>query len=336
MSSYEGVPVIDLDAFDRASDEGRLEVARDLTRRLEDVGFLVVVGHGIAPSAFAELRESAARFFALDATEKDRHRPGVHGAPGYYPVAAGSLATTLGASGEPDLKESFTMGPLDRPGPEYLDATGASRWYPDDPWPEVDGMEESWSRLYRDLTRTAERVTAVFALGLDVEPEAFGHAFTRHTSTLSAIRYPPQPASAAGRLRASAHSDYGSLTLLHKEPTADPLEILGADGSWHPVVAPEGGLVVNIGDLLARWVNDRWVSTVHRVVAPSSPDDAPPGGSISIGYFHQPNHDAVIAPLAACVDAEHPLTGGTFVAGEHLAAKMARQHSTPPTPQPIG
>jgi isopenicillin N synthase-like dioxygenase len=95
------------------------------------------------------------------------------------------------------------------------------------------------------------------------------------------------------------------------------------DGSWSRLRPAEDVLVVNTGDLLAQWTNDRWVSTVHRVVAGSTP-------SLSLGFFHQPDADALVEALPSCVSAEHPARHAPIRAGDHLAAKMTRQHTPAP------
>ncbi len=126
-----------------------------------------------------------------------------------------------------------------------------------------------------------------------------------------------------GQLRAGAHSDYGSLTILLPEAAPGGLEILAPDGAWRPVPAIPGAFIVNIGDLMARWTNDRWVSTVHRVVNP--PADAL--GSVrrqSLAFFHQPNYDALIECIPGCAGPGRPVRHAPITSGNHRLMKVTK------------
>src|SRR5208337_5055335 len=119
-------------------------------------------------------------------------------------------------------------------------------------------------------------------------------------SMLRALNYPNQELPPeAGQMRAGAHSDYGSLTIVRQEEAPGGLEVLNEDGEWVGVEAVPGALVVNIGDLMMQWTNDLWKSTMHRVVNPPR-DKALGSRRISLVFFHQPNYDAMVSCLASC------------------------------------
>ena len=259
-TSDDELPVFDIGAFAAAAPTERAELVAGVDDALGSMGFLVLVGHGIDPAAFDDARERAREFFALDLDVKMEHLPTAAGAPGFYPVKAGSLARTMGLKRSPDLKESFTIGPVDRPPARYSRQADAYRWFPQNRWPAVDRMRESWTALYRQASVVARQLLQVFEVASDQPDGAFTDRCLNETSTLSAIHYPPQPPSHYDRARAGPHSDYGTFTMLHKAPDSDRLEILRDDGEWVAVAAPPGGLIVNIGDLMTRWVGDRWVS----------------------------------------------------------------------------
>ena len=146
----------------------------------------------------------------------------------------------------------------------------------------------------------AARIMRVFAAALGLREDFFAPFLDAPVSALRALNYPALPASPeAGRLRAGAHTDYGSLTILLPQPGSRGLEILAPGGRWVEVVAPPGAFVVNIGDLMARWTNDRWTSTLHRVVIP---EDGGLERRQSLAFFHQPNWDAEIVALDACLE----------------------------------
>ncbi len=304
------LPLIDLSAT--------AGVERVLDGHLSHTGFLVLTGHGVDPALIRQTRTMAARFFALDDDVKSSFRPVADGAPGYYPPAAGSLARTLGEDGPPDAKESFTTGPLRSCGDPAL-----ARWFPPTRWPDVPGFAATWSAYYRAMDGLAERLLALFARALDLPSDRFAATCLNPTSTLSAVHYPG--GAPGSTMRAGAHSDYGTLTILHKQPGADDLEVRTPDGRWARLRPTEDVFVVNTGDLLAQWTNDRWVSTVHRVVVPEG--RAP---SLSLGFFHQPDADALVEALPSCVSTVNPARYAPVLAGDHLVAKMTRQHATAP------
>ena len=123
------------------------------------------------------------------------------------------------------------------------------------------------------------------------------------------------------QLGMGAHTDYGIVTVLWADPVPG-LEVLGPDSAWHPVSPAPGALLVNLGDLLARWTNDRYTSTMHRVVPPV---DAA-GRSVrrrSAAFFHDGNADAVISTLEPCRDAGGSSPYDDVTVAEHLEQKLA-------------
>jgi isopenicillin N synthase-like dioxygenase len=132
----------------------------------------------------------------------------------------------------------------------------------------------------------------------------------------------PEP----GQLRAGAHTDYGTLTVLLPENKPGGLQVRGADGSWRDIHAMPGSFVVNLGDLMAYWTNDRWCSTLHRVVNPP-PEAHGISARLSLAFFHQPNHDARIECLPSCVDAAHPAKYPATTSGAHLLSKTSKANT---------
>lgn len=315
-------PLFDLGAYEAAGADERAGYEADLDEHLCRSGFLLLTGHGVDLDLVRRTRASAAEFFARPVAAKIGYEPAAAGAPGYYPVASGSLSRTLGEEGLPDLKESFTTGPL------LADARGAGgdpaleRWFPANRWPEVDGFADIWTAYYRAMDALSNRLLRLFARALDLEPDFFAEFCTNPTSTLSAVHYPGTGEVDSAAQRAGAHSDYGTLTILHKEPGADDLEVLRPGGGWNRMSPDEGVFVVNTGDLLAQWTNDRWVSTVHRVVIPGGVSRR----SLSIAFFHQPDADALVEALPSCISEQRPAAYAPVRAGAHLEAKMMRQH----------
>ena len=124
-----------------------------------------------------------------------------------------------------------------------------------------------------------------------------------------------------GQIRAGAHTDYGSLTVLLPDPEQPGLEIKLPNGQWLPVTVPSGSFVINIGDLMARWTNDRWVSTLHRVVNPPA-ETLTSSRRQSIVFFQQPNWDAEIACIETCLGRNERPSYGPIESGAHLMQKF--------------
>ena len=123
-----------------------------------------------------------------------------------------------------------------------------------------------------------------------------------------------------GQLRCGAHADYGSLTIVSSDTDVGGLQVLGKDGTWSDVPCIPGTFVINLGDLMAEWTNDRWRSTLHRVVNP--PRVEAESSRLSLLFFQQPNYDAVIECLPSCTDEANPPRYGTITSGAHVARKI--------------
>ena len=140
----------------------------------------------------------------------------------------------------------------------------------------------------------------------------------RHTSAMRALRYPGRDTAGdldETQLGASAHTDYGTLTILLADPVQGGLQVQDPSGRWHDVDAPWGTFVVNLGDAMARWTNDRWRSTMHRVTVPRAQRQ-------SIAFFHNANWDAVIECLPACLGPGETPRHAPIAAGPHLMGKF--------------
>ncbi|CAN5777757.1 2-oxoglutarate and iron-dependent oxygenase domain-containing protein [soil metagenome] len=328
VTAFTEVPAVDLTPFRTGSPAARRATAHEVGEALEHVGFLSIVGHGVDPSLFPSMVGAAQEFFALPVEQKALSTRLVGGDPGWYPLASSTLAQSLDLGSPPDLKEAFGVAPIDRPPPDVLVDPYAARWFPENRWPEEPvGFTEVWVRWYRAMEELSATLLEAFAVALDLPDGYFAQHTGHHTSTASmisypALRQPPEP----GQLRAGGHTDYGTLTILHKAGAGAGLQVVNRDGDWIDVRHQPLGFIVNIGDLMARWTNDRWVSTMHRVVNPTDAGE-PDRGELSFPYFHQPDHDCTVAALPTCVDADHPARYEPIRAGDHLASKVDKMHA---------
>lgn len=310
------VPVLDL----RRDDAG---LAPEVDRICTEVGFFQVVGHGVPTEVETAAWSALARFFDLPLDEKLALRPARPGDPyGYIPVSAESLSKSLGDETPGDLKESLNIGPVDRPTHDLAEDEAVV--YVENRWPpSMPGLPAVCGAYFAAMTALSERIMRLFAAALRLPAGYFDPLITHAPSALRAINYPALDTPLApGQLRAGAHSDYGLLTILHQDAVGG-LEVVDADGTWVPVPTIEGAYVVNIGDLMARWTNDRWRSTVHRVVNPVA-GRASAARRQSVPFFYNANFDAEVACLPSCLAPGEQPRYETVLAGPHLMGKFRK------------
>ena len=310
----QNVPVIDIAPFRSGADKGG--VARAVDHACREIGFLVIAGHGVSPDLVARTRAAGRAFFDLPLEEKRRvRRPASTVARGYI----GMEEESVGRSRNPDatagdLNESLMIGPVDPPDAAYAAAGGphfAANLWPENP----ASLRPAWTEYYRAMGSLAATLMRIFALGLGLPEGHFDPLIDRHISRLRVRNYPaPATPPVPGQLRAGAHSDYGSLTILCTEDRPGGLQVCNAVGDWVDVPIVPDAFIVNIGDLLARWTNDAWVSTLHRVVNPPTGAEGETRRQ-SLVFFHNPNYDAPIQSLDRQAAAKYPPT----TSGEHLA-----------------
>lgn len=276
-------------------------VVEDLRRACEEIGFLIVTGHGVDPACTAEIDALSRAFFDLPREEKLRLSAGElrPDRPVYRPVESESLGATSGEASRGDLKESLDYGPT-------LPGAG---------WPaRPPGLEAAFRRYLAAMNELGGLLRRACARALGHDEKFFEPMFDQRASSLRVINYPAlETQPAAGQLRAGAHRDYGFLTILRAENVAGGLEVQTRDGEWTAVEAPPNTFVVNLGDMLAEWTGGRWISTLHRVGLP--PSDAVGSRRQSLVFFHNPREDAYVDALDT-------------TAGEYILAKAAQAFGT--------
>ncbi len=319
----ETIPVIDLSAYFTGEYSARRRVAAEVNRACEDIGFFLVKGHGVAPDLLSQTYETAAAFFRLPAEEKLRIRqPAPDVSRGYTPFKGETLAASLGEPAPADLKEMIDMGPVDVPGGEYYERAEVGHHFDSNLWPREPAIfRPVMESYYRRMNRLANDLMSIFAFALDLPEDFFFDKLDRNMSALRVICYPeqydqPQP----GQLRSGAHTDYGTLTLLWSDKAVGGLQVRHRDGYWVNVVPEPESYVVNIGDCMQIWTNDRWISTLHRVVNPP-PEQALAARRHSIVFFHQPNYDSMIETLPSCYGPGRPKKYEPFTYSEHWMRK---------------
>ena len=326
MNGNSQLPLIDINSFTNSDQDTKSSMAQQIAKACEQSGFLLITGHGIADDLLKRAFAVSTEFFALSQAIKQRWEPTDAKIPrGYQRFASRNLAATYGMQTPPDLREQFFLGPINDQAQNYQHIAEAERFYAANIWPDTPlQFRPLFSELYAAFEALGTRLMSIFAVALGLPENFFDDKINRHFSTLTTNLYPAirQPVL-ADQQRTGAHTDFGSLTILARTPNASGLQIRNKHGEWCEVANPSHALVVNLGDMMARWTNDRWRSTIHRVVAPTTES----GNSVrqSIGYFLHPNYDAEVRCLPGCFDANHVAKYPPIRAGDHMRAKLEKR-----------
>ena len=303
------IPVIDLAPIISGDSGAKTQAAMELGSAAQTLGFAVVAGHGIDPLIGTALRDTALRFFDLPLEEKMAiRRPKNDQNRGYIPYGEETLVRMAGGDSPPDYKEVFAIGPDSVPDEPYFTGPGSYPSYAPNLWPAAPEYLRPRMLAYWKSMETLMRIIAeALAISLSLPGDTFADLLDRtHTSQLRLLHYPTIGRDVApGQLRAGAHTDVGMMTILRNDPVPGGLQIKMRDGSWVDAPAVDDSYILNIGDLLMRWSNDRFVSTAHRVVLPpvGTGEDS---RRLSIGFFVGPRYNAMVECLPTCCNRDDP------------------------------
>lgn len=303
MTQAISIPVIDFAPFAAGTPADRHQVAQQIYQAAQETGFFYLKNYGLSPQQVDRLFAAMRQFFALPIEAKQQVSRSPSTNCGYVPIAG----EWLNPARPGDLKEAFNVGQQ-------------SQWPP-----EAPEFQAVVSQMYTlCTTQIAQHILEAFALALEL-PSGFFAA--RHTNNffLRLLHYPPLPAAIApNQIRAGEHTDYGSMTLLWQDD-AGGLEILSAQGEWLPAPTLPETIVVNIGDAMQRWTNDRLRSTPHRVVNPA--DERAGRSRYSMALFCDPNPEVEIACFASCQSLDQPPRYEPIHYREYLAGRFAETYS---------
>ena len=298
------------------------EVAADVDSACVSSGFFIVTGHGVPSSLIDEMLAVGREFFSLPFAQKKKVAPpGPEHYRGFLGLDTTSLAATLGDDETPpDLCESFNICRWDDPevrARAYYE--GAEATFMPNLWPkEPPELRPTFERYYQVLEQLCLNMLPIFARALDLPAEWFADKMLDHTALLLMNWYPPATGDVRpGQMRRGAHTDYGAFTVVAAEQI--PGLQISIDSEWVNVPAVSDGFVVNLGDLMARWTNDRWVSTLHRVVIPEDDDRA--RDRISVPFFFQPSYSAHIETIPTTITERRPAKYEPVTSGKWITAK---------------
>lgn len=297
----EAIPVVSLNDANAAA---------VLARACERAGFFYVVDHGVPAAMVAGMFDTARALFDLPQAGKDAisiaHSPSMRG---YEAIGA----QTLDAESLPDLKESFYCGIEHPPTHPYVQRGFQS--YGANQWPAaLPGMAGTCAAYIEAMCALSRRLMSLVAVALGEPASTFDAGHGDPMVTLRLLRYPPHPEGADPRLfGAGAHTDWGAVTILAQDHHGG-LEVQLPEGDWVAAPPLPGSFVVNLGDMMPRWTNDRFRSNPHRVRNVAS------GGRprYSIPFFYSPDYLTRVEPLPTCVGPGRPARHAPCTVGEHL------------------
>lgn len=295
------IPVVDIGPLRDGSDPKR--VADELHRASRDVGFIYIRNHGISDEILKTARETALGFFHRDPADKEHVRVSAK-----HRGWLGQGGAKMQDDAKPDLKESFIWGYQDASGttPEDHALRGQNKWLESSP--DFEGAAMGWFNAAHDVARHLLRG---FAMGLGLPEKFFMGDDAAPMSRASFVYYPPQPASMGDdQFGVGPHTDFGVLTVLGQDDVGG-LQVQDVNGNWVAAQPIPGTLIVNVGDLLARWTNNAYRSTPHRVVNTSGQE------RLSLVLAYDPEPQVTVDPRAvfgAEVDTEYePITCGDYL-----------------------
>jgi len=288
------VPVIDLRPWFGGDEAARAAVAAEVDGALQSVGFFLISRHGVAEELRARVRAQARAFFALPPETKQRYAVTV-GGRGWLPPGVEANGYAEGTQTPPDLKESFAVGADRQTGDPEVDAY----WFQPNVYPaEVPEMQPAVLAYLARMRELADELLVICAAALGLDDDFFTRHTGHATHTMNINWYPPVSVAGdpePGQFRIGPHTDFGTVTVLDREPGAGGLQVYSDAEGWADAPYDPAALTVNIGDLLEYWSGRRWPSGRHRVLPPQP--HAPEEDLVSLIYFYEANHDALVTPL---------------------------------------
>jgi len=298
MPETEIIPVLDLAPY-LAGEPGAAErLAAELRHALTEIGFYFIVNHGVPAEQIREVYRQAARFHAQPLERKlairiDRHNVG------YLPFKGDTLRTsTVATVTKANLNEALFVA-RDLP-PDHPDVQADRRFRSANRWPPgLPGFREAIVAYCDAMERLARKLVPLYARALDLPADYFDAPFAEPQYKLRITHYPPQADAPEDEFGIAPHTDTSFLTLV--APNAVPgLAIRTQSGRWIEPPAIPDAYVVNGGQLLQRWTNDRFLATPHRAVNRSG------GERYALAFFCDARIDWPVAAVPTCVGPDNP------------------------------
>ncbi len=293
------IPVIDFGPAFQRQLGGLDAVAREVRHACESIGFFYMAGHGVPEEIIDAAFEASREFHALPLEDKMRLKINENNI-GYLPVNQSmQRASTVHKATRPNYNESFFIS-HDR-GADHPDIVAGTPLRGRNQWPEGhERMRAAMVRYFKTLEGVGERMLPVLDRALDMPPGHFAPFFANEAHiNLRFLHYPPQDTDDDEQFGQGPHTDNSFITMLARQDVPG-LAVRLPGGEWlAPPVIP-GTFLVNLGNVMKRWSNDRFLSTPHGVLNDSGTD------RYSIAFFYSPNTASTIECLPSCTGPDDP------------------------------
>jgi len=309
-SKLAEIPIIDLEPLLHGTQEDQALVIREIGQACREIGFFYVINHGVPAALVGQVFDQAARFFALPDSVKAEiaiEKSACH--RGWFKVGGENLDPAKQTQSG-DLKEGVKIG-RDLSAEHPLVVAGTPLHGPNQ-WPDLPGWRAVMQEYYTAMEALGARLLQAFASALGLEQNYFDAWLEAPMTTLGPLHYPPQRGHITeAQLGAGAHTDYGCLTMLAQDD-AGGLQVRAKTGVWIDAPPVPGSFVVNIGDMMERWTNGVFTSTLHRVINVSGRE------RYSVPFFFDPDFDTPVECLETCLRVGEAPKYAPTTAGQHL------------------
>lgn len=311
---FDKIPLIDFSPFKANHPLGKHQVATEIYHACHRTGFLYLYNHGIPEAVIATAFEQSRLFFDLTLQEKQKLAWSNEAQNRGY---IGWERERLDETQPGDLKEAFNIGWDSSIEKELPPKTAAFKTL----WPDQEAFFSGIRQFFQACAQEAADIFRAFAIALSMPENFFTDEHSIEQSyTLRLLHYPPlQIPPKPGQMRAGAHSDYGTLTLLFQDSIGG-LEVFNPNLGWLQAAPLSGAILINTGDLMERWSNNKFRSTKHRVHLPE-PDQANKH-RYSMAFFCQPNPDTIVSCLPTCQNQDNPAHYPPIQSGEYLLERL--------------
>jgi isopenicillin N synthase-like dioxygenase len=306
MTVTANLPLIDMAGVREGDPASIRRVGNAIRQACSEVGFFYIINHGVPQPVIDQAMAAAKTFFAHSPEVKrqvavnKRHR-------GWHALGGALMYEAT----KPDFKEFFSMG-LELPEDDPSVLAGEALRGPNQ-WPAfMPELRTALDDYYAAIGHAGADLLKAVAVGLGIEQDFFAPKYGKPLQRTQMVYYPPHPPMAeTDQFGVAPHTDYGCITLLYQDNSGGlQVRELGSN-SWIDATPIEGSLVVNVGDLLARWSNDRFRSTLHRVINKSGHE------RYSIATFYDPTYSAVVDPcdlgIEAAASLHAPVAAGDYI-----------------------
>jgi isopenicillin N synthase-like dioxygenase len=308
-ATLKHIPVIGIGALREGTLAAQAAVAEELGAACREIGFFYVAEHGVPEAKIEAVRQAARDFFALPPAALHAIEATREHYRGYLPMGARAYA------GRPDLVHAFKMQ-IELP-PDDPDLLAGKPLHQPNKWPAgLPGFRETLLDYYAEMDTLSHAIMRGFALALGQEAEFFRPFFRKPLTQLSLLHYPPQPPDAPeDQFGIRPHTDTSAFTILGTDPVGG-LQVRPLGQDW--IAAPHipGTYLINIGDMMARWTNDEFTSTPHRVINATGRE------RISVPFFANPDYDAVVTCLPQCQGPGRPAKYPPQHVGEFILGRF--------------